>query len=225
MYNSCMISQQIVDKLDTFFKKYPSFKFEKGSILIRAGDDPPGIFYLQQGKVRQYTISKQGDEQTLNIYKPISFFPMMWAINDTHNLHYFEAMTPVSIFRAPKEDVLTFVKKEPDVMFDLLRRLYKGMEGLLIRMEYLLSGNAYAKLITILLISARRFGVESAEGTRIELRHTEKDLATQAGISRETVSREIQILKNKGLLVYNRKSLIISDIAKLEEELFGPNLQ
>lgn len=204
-------------KLETFFTKYKKQQFKKGEILIRADDAPPGIFYLSQGTVRMYLISRNGDELVLNLFKPISFFPMFWVINGTPNLYYFEAMDDVIVWRAPGKDVLALLKENPDVAFDLLARVYRGMDGLLTRMAYLMAGNAYARLITELLIIAKRFG--KAEKNGIKFTITEKDLSASAGMTRETVSREMKVLKDKGLVVFQKNMLRISSIEDLEKEL------
>lgn len=201
----------IAKKIDLFFTQFKRQTYKKGEILIRADDNPSGIFYLKEGYVKEYAISKKGDEIVVNVFKPIAFFPMSWAINDTPNTYYFEAVTNVELFRAPKEKVIDFIKNNPDVLYDLTSRVFKGTDGLLTRMTYLMSGNAYARLITELIIHAKRFG----KAAHI----SEKDLADQSGTTRETVSREIKKLKNKGLITFIQHTLVIKDLQKLEEEL------
>lgn len=203
--------------LTDFFSQFKSYKYKKGEILIHAGDEPSGIFYLTKGRVKEYFISKNGDEFIVNIFKPISFFPMSWAINGTQNDYFFEAMDDVETIKAPREKVVLFIKSQPEVLFDLISRVFKGMDGILQRMTYFMSGSAYKRLITELLIDAKRFGKK--EGTKVTLNATEKDIASQAGMSRETVSREFRILKEKGILTFARNEIIISDINRLEDEL------
>lgn len=210
------MDESIAKKVDDFFTKYKQQTYKKGEVLVRADDDPIGIFYLKEGFVKQYAISKKGDELVINVFKPISFFPMSWAINQTKNDYFFEAVTDLVIWRAPREEVVSFVKDNPDVLFDLLRRVYKGTDGVLTRMAYLMSGNAYARLITELLIYARRFGKEQK---MVGITISEKDLAAQSGMTRETASREMKILKDKGLIVLRGNNLVIKDVQSLESEL------
>ena len=210
----------IVKKLECFFSKFKLEEYKNGQILIQASEEPSGIFFLKKGIVKQYITSKDGLETTLNIYKPFSFFPMTWALNDSANRYSFEtASKKVTVYRAPKKEVINFLKSEPEVLYDLAKRAFSGIEGLLSRMEYLMSGNAAARLIIVLIILARRFGQEQDGKTQIKLILTEKEIASQAGLARETVSREIQKLKAKNLISYNSKILTILNIDKLEEEI------
>lgn len=210
----------VKNKLEKFFTKNKSIKYRKREILIRADDPPPGIFYLKEGIVREYVISKNGDDLTLNIYKPYAIFPMAYAINNSIPTHYFEAMTEVLAFRAAKEDVLKFVKKEPVVLLDLLSRIYIGLEGLFLRMEHLMMSDAQARLLTELIIYTRRFGKQTYNGIVVDLKLTQKDLAAQTGIARETVGRVLKTLKDKDIISFRNKILVIKNLQKLEEELF-----
>lgn len=205
-------------KLESFFTQYKKQTYRKGEILVRADDDPAGVFYLTKGQVKMYLITGKGDEIVLNIFKPISFFPMSWAINNTKNVYYYEALTEVTLWRAPKEDVIAFLKENPDVLYNLISRVYRGVDGVLTRMAYLMSGNAHARLITELLIAGKRFGKQN-DKNEVALTVSEKDLAAQAGMTRETVSREMKVLKDKGLVTLNKTVLTIKDIQSLEEEL------
>jgi len=204
-------------KIEEFFAKYTRHAFHKREILIRAGDVPSGVFYLQEGNIKQYAISQKGEELVVNIFRPITFFPMSWAINDTQNDYFFEAVTDGVYLKAPRMDVIVFIEKNPDVLYDLMSRVYKGTDGMIRRMTYLMAGNAYARLITELLIQAKRFG--TSVDTHIEITITEKDLAAQSGMTRETVSRELKKLKDKGLATYEKNILMIHDDKKLEEEI------
>jgi len=205
------MDKDVAYKIENFFEKFKSQTFKKGEILIRADEDPSGIFYLKSGYVKQYSISPKGEELIVNIYRTPAFFPMSWAINDTHNAYYFQATTGVEVSKASKGEVLKFIKKEQDVLYDLLSRIFNGLDGLLVRMTYLMAGNAYLRLVAELIIQTKRFGHE--------LKVSEKDLAAETGMSRETVSREMKILKNKGLVVFNKSLLKIVNLEKLENEL------
>lgn len=212
-----IMDKTIAKKIDAYFSQFKHQLYKKGEILVRADDNPQGVFYLKSGTVKEYVISKKGEELIVNIFKPVSFFPMSWAMNSTPNKYFFEAVTDIEVFRVPQEKTVAFVKENSDILYDLLSRVYKGTDGLLLRMAYLMSGNAYDRLVTELIIHGKRFGKK--DGEKIEVSISEKELAAQSGMTRETVSREIKLLKNKGLVTFEKNTLIIKDLDKLEAEL------
>lgn len=210
-----------ISALDDFFEKFSFVKYKKGEVLINADEDPPGIFYLKSGTVRQYSLSRKGDEQTLTIYKPFSFFPLMWAINNTRNTFYFEALKDIEAWKAPRDETIKFLKAEPEVMYDLISRLYQGMEGLLSRIEYLMFGTAYEKVIFTLLNLSFRFGEENMSNLDVNLHITHKDIASFSGLRKETISRQIAKLHRKRILENKNRLVIIKDIERLQDELTG----
>lgn len=212
------MNEDIQKKISDYFSQFKQQSYKKGEILVRAEDAPPGIFYLMEGAVKEYAISRSGEELVVNVFKPIAFFPMSWAINGTPNQFFFEAMTDVTLRRAPRDDVVTFIKHNPDILFDLLSRVFKGTDGLLTRMTYLMSGNAYGRLVAELLIYVKRF----AKGqNKVNLTISEKDLAALTGMTRETVSREIRILKEKKYVSLVNHTIVINNVQLLEEEISG----
>jgi CRP-like cAMP-binding protein len=212
--------QSIREKVELFFAPYKQRSYSKGQVLVHAGDNPPGVMYLTKGQIRQYDISENGNEVVVNVFKPYAFFPMSWAINKTPNQYFFDADTDVTFRLAPADDVVKFLQENPDVTFDLLSRVYSGTDGLLRRTAHLMGGSATHRVIYELLIEARRFGKEQPDGSH-ELTITERELANRAGLSRETVSRELRALSDQ--VTIHRQSILVKDISTLEEKL-GDNL-
>lgn len=213
------MEQQIIKKLEDFFGKYRLQLYKKGEILVRADEEASGIYYIKDGFVKKYAISKKGEELVVNVFKPGSFFPMSRAITGYKNKYFYEAKTPLEARKAPINDVLNFLKSNPDIVYDLLTRIYRGLDGVLMRTVYLMSGSAYSRLTTELILHARRFGKYEKETGRIICKVSEKDLASQSGLTRETISREMANLKKKGLLEFHANTLIVNNLKKLEEEL------
>lgn len=207
----------ILKKVEKFYSPYKKEGFKKGEILIRAFENPNKIYFLSEGSVKMYSVSKNGKEFVLNIFKPASFFPMSLAVNSSDNLYYYEALTPIKVKIAPVKKVMAFVKENPDVMFDLLQRLYKGIDGLLIKLDFSITSDAKSRIIVELVTLAKRFGAE--KNKRYELSISVSSLATNVGLARETVSRQLKILKEKRLISLKNKKLIIYDLNKLAEEI------
>lgn len=211
-------NEKVSEKIDEFFSHYPLKHFKKGQIVIYGGEDPAGIFHIVRGKVRQYDINQRGDEIVVNIFQPPAFFPMSWAINKKPNRYFFETLTDIELHQAPADDVVAFLKSDPNVMYDLLSRLYSGVDGLQRRMAHLMGGSAHSRVLFELIIECHRFG-ELQEDERYLLTLNESELAQQAGLSRETVNRELSKLKTRKLLSHQGKHLVVTSMKGLQEEL------
>lgn len=213
------MSQEVSEKIESFFSSYRVRRYAKGQILTLSGEIPSDVFYLVSGKVKKYDVTYRGEEIILNIFKPPAFFPMSHAINQgMKNPYIYEAASNIEVRQAPAKDVLAFAKANPDVLVDLLSRVYLGMEGILGRMSRLMGSSAMSRLIYELVIEARRFGISKDDGT-YELTITEKELGSRIGISRETVSREIAKLKAKKLVEVIGSRIFIKDVSALESKI------
>ncbi len=144
---------------------------------------------------------------------------MVWAINGTPNVYYFEALTPVEVGRAPREQVVSFIKDKPTVLFELMSELIEDYAESLTRIENLVFSDAYRRIISVLLYIAKHFGEAKNEGVIVHHRFTQQDIATLTGVARETASIEMVKLEKKGLVTYIDHSMIFESIKKLDSEL------
>ena len=211
----------INQKLLGFFLKYKKVSYRKGEYVIQAEEEPAGIFYLKKGFVKMNSIFENGSELTLNIFKPGSFFPMTWALGETKNTYFYQAMTDTQVLKAPKEKVLEFVKNNIDIFYDLVKRILVGFDGLLLSTQHLLYGNSESRVASAILIGAKRFGKVYKNGNvEIKLPLTHQDIAGLAGITRETATLALKKLRKKGIITQQVRKFIVKDMDELEKESF-----
>ena len=204
-------------KVKQFFSRYPARNWPDKQIIIHAGDKPQGIYLLESGNIRQYTIDAKGNEITVNTFHSPVYIPMSWAFSPEPCKYFFETVGPTALRCAPKEQVLKFVKDNPDVALDLLARLYSGMDGVLMRMVHLMSSSAHIRVIYELVVHAKRAHPKSKKNVLLDLK--EYQIGSYCGLTKETVSREFNKLKAKNLVSIDSGGITIKDLSALEEEL------
>lgn len=212
------MEKQSFEKLNDFFSQFKSLSFKKGETILRAEEEPKGVFYLKKGYAKLYSISKNAQELIFIIYKPEDFFPSIWPITDAPVVYYTEALTNVEVYLAPRDKFLKFIKKNPDVLFEITSRILTRFGGLLNRMEYAMFGNAHNKVASIILICAERFGTDFKEGILIQVPLTHQEIANLLGVARETVSIEMKKLQEKGLITHKEKYLVVKNTEGLKKE-------
>ena len=166
--------------------------------------------------VRMYIISEDGEEITLHIFRPNSYFPIMLSLSHTQNKYYFEAVDAVETVKAPSNDVTAFLQNEPEVLFDLTSRFADALCGFLLRIESMTFEDAYRKIANLFIYLADRFGEKENDYIVIKIPLGHKDIANWIGIRRETVSRQFEKLQREGIVVSSNKQLIIKDLKKLK---------
>lgn len=212
------MKENVEAKLVNFFSEGKKVSYKKGEIILRAGEPIFGIYLLNEGFVRQYLISEDGDEVTIHIFRPLSFFPTMLLISNTQNRYYFEAETAVEIYRQSPEKVLEFIKTNPDVLFDLTVRFSQAVIGLSKRIETLAIGSVYAKVVSLLSYLSTRFGEEKENEIIVSIPITHNDIAAWIGAKRETISRQMEKLSRDGVIESKNHLIVIKDKQKLDNE-------
>ena len=203
----------------SFFSRFKKATFVKGETIINPRKSE--IFYLTKGTVRMFSLI-QSIKLTLNIYRPFSILPMSQILgNNKQNKYIFDALTKVEGYFAPKKEFEGFIQNNPGVLLDLLKRIYLGLDGYYMVLESLLLGDAYLRVLTQLVIYTRRFGKKNQDKIIFDFHLTHHQLASQTGLARESVTKMIKKLQDKGLIGYSGKKLLIYDITKLERERFN----
>ena len=197
------------EKVKRFYQNRPLVLYKKGSVVLLPSDDKlPLVTYIESGLVGQYDITTEGNKAMVNIFKPGAFFPISSVVNGTYNYYYFEAITDIAVKQISSDRVEVFLKENPVVVYDLLQRLYRGLDGVLKRMVLLLGETANTRLLYELFVFADRFGVKKSDGS-VVLDITAKELAQQTGLARETVSRELKKLKELEVLIVSRGQITL----------------
>jgi CRP-like cAMP-binding protein len=211
--------ETVVHSLDEFFQSGQMIRYKKGECILRADDVPVGVYFLKSGNVRQYIISPTGDTFIIHVYKPGSFFPLTWIINDTPNVYNFDALTESTIVRASKEGFVALLHNNPDVLFFAAQKLAAGISGLVTRVGQLVIDEAYTKTILLLLYYADNFGKETSRGLELTVPLTHREIASWIGTTRETASLQMETLKKNGLVRMVGRKIIIPNRAQLQKEI------
>lgn len=207
---------QAVEKIHAFFAPYQSMSYKKGEPILRAEDAPFGVYFLEKGYVRQYLLAPSGETFIVHIYKPGSFFPLTWIIADAPNVYHFEAMTPVTIVRAPKGEFVDFLKEHKDALYYAMQRLSLGLSGFVSRVAQLVLDDAYTKTILLVLYYAENFGEKTPHGIELTIPLTHREIAAWIGTTRETASLQAETLVSQGLLKTKGRLLIIPSVENLK---------
>lgn len=204
--------------LESFSKQFKSMLFRRKE-TIPGSDDLNRIFYLNQGFIRLYTVSKDGSELTLHIFSPSSIFPILWD-KKPNSEYYFESLTPVEVYSYGREKLKQFIAEKPAANLEIIRQLTFFSESTIRKLEFKIFGDAYQQVVAIILNLAECFGKVGRGGsTIIAYWFTHQDIASLAGLSRERVTIEINNLQSKKLISYESHFITIPKIELLKEEL------
>lgn len=203
-------------KLTAYFSGHRSVKYGKGEIILKPGENPGYVGFIKSGFVRVYTMSADGQEVAMPFFKPILYFTSIYALVGIKNRFYFEAMTPVEIYEVPVKEMEVFLESEPEIKTGVINNILAAFIDLVEQMGILLSGNAYTKVATMVLLLANRTEDEDNNYEKINFGITHKLIASLTGLTRETVTLQMLRLEKDGLIVNKSKKVMVADKEKLK---------
>ncbi len=210
------------NQLESFFEQYPIRHFDKGQIIIATNETPPGIFYVISGQIRQYDITDLGADIVIDVLLATSIFPLDWAVRDVSSQYFYQAISPVEVHLAPLNELQEYLRQSPALVLNMMNRSVAAMTILQRRMAHLMSGVAFNRVMFELITQGKRLGIRQLDGS-YQLNLHEDELAQRAGLTRETVNREVGKLKRIGLVEVNHRRISLKNLAELEN-LLGNHL-
>ncbi|HSX47610.1 MAG TPA: Crp/Fnr family transcriptional regulator [Patescibacteria group bacterium] len=193
--------------------------FKKNDYIIRPGDTPHGVFFLYQGLVKAYDITKYGEENLLIIRKQEELFPIIWAVTGEDRGIIYQAIAPTTTYRVNQKAFLKFITNNVDALLPLLdmtMEMYRLHSQRIMTLEY---RTVRERIISFLLNMSQRFGTPKDGGILIELPLRHQDIASSVNASRETASREISALERRGLLINKQSYIELKDVETLKKYL------
>ncbi len=213
------MADNVTDKrFQAFLEKHPVRTFNKGEIIIFQGEAPRAAFVVKSGIVKAYNLSVGGDEKPVAFYSPGAAFPGGWVYGKMPNsIYYYEAFTPkASLYAVKREEFVRFVKSQPELLYSELDRYLTEQIGQSMRLNALQHSRASDKLLYTLHYLALSHGRKVApQVVEIELELTHQDFANLTGLTRETAATELNKLKHRGVISYDKHKPYRLDLAKL----------
>lgn len=201
------------------FKRGTYLTYKKGEYIIRPGEAPSAVYYIEKGLVKAYDITKYGEENLLIIRKEHEIFPLIWAITGQERDIIYQALGPTAVWRLDRQKYLEYLQnpKNPlSPLLDMTIEMYRIHSERIITLEY---RSIRERLISFLLLNIPRFGVETKHGTLINVPLRQQDIASSINASREQTGQNLKWLENKGLVSVKSFFVTLKDVEKLRSFL------
>ena len=188
-----------------------SRSFEKGDMVYSAGDEGGTLFVPHVGRVKLFRLNANGKEQMLRLVVPGEFMGELSLFSSlplTDNAQALEATTMCVL----QGDLLKgLMAKYPSIAFKVMDELSRRLEKAENLIEAISLSSVTKRVAQALL--------ELADGKKeILLPMTKGDLASQLGMTQETLSRKLAALQDEGLiLLKGHRKIMIKEKSALEE--------
>ncbi|MCP1109232.1 CRP/FNR family cyclic AMP-dependent transcriptional regulator [Lachnospiraceae bacterium PF1-21] len=197
-------------------------RLKKGEHLFHDRDTVENIYFVTKGHVSLYKLNYDGSKKVMFVYGAREMLNEVILQNWTASISA-EAMGDAEVIYFPQEIFLqvmeadfVFTKAVMDSMAKKIRRLYRQLKNTTGSLRG--DRRIAAKLWKLSL----DHGCPTKEGVRIDLELSVTYLADMLGAKRETVSRQLKLLLEEGLIIQKNGYFTVVDQDKIKEYFARP---
>lgn len=187
-------------------KSYP-----KGSVILFEDDPGDALYTVDTGQVKVVRVGEDGREVILSILRGGDFFGEMSLIDDQPRSAHVIAIQDANLLVLRREEFQQLLAEMPSIALGLLKALSRRLRRADDKIGDLVLLDVNGRVSRVLLELA-----DENDGVTISRTVTHHTIAQMIGSSRETVSRTIRELADRGLIEVSRKAIAIRDRAALE---------
>ena len=183
----------------------------RGDLIYTPGDPADCVYVVESGRVKIVRTSANGAESIVGIRNPGDLFgELTWMTTSALRTTSAIALDPGDVCRV---DAAAFEKRlRADAV--LAAHFARGVSQRLASVERelteLAGKSVPGRLVDVLGRLAAEHGVREEDGTlRIALSLTHKDLADLIGTSRETLTKELSVLADVGLVRVAHRTIVL----------------
>ena len=194
-------------------------EFARDEVIFAMFEPADGLYLLTGGRVKVCISTSEGKELIIATLGPGQFFGEMALLDDEPRSASVVAQLPTTAYRIHRSDFDRLVEAHPSIARKLMRELSLRLRRANAQMESLATLDVIGRLARYLIDLARQHGQVIGNAWVAVRRPTHQDIANSIGTTRETVTRLMSDLEQRGLVVNEGKmSYLREEVLQREGE-------
>ncbi len=189
---------------------------EAGAIVFRKGDPGTHLFVIERGRVRIGADAIDGREVTFNLLGQGAVFGEIAFADEGSRTAEAVAVEQTRVLTFDRRYFLPFLKGEPEILLQMMAALAERARWISENYEDVAFMKLPARLAKRLLILSRHFGADTDSGRLLATTLRHRDLANHMNVTRESISRLIQVWRAEGVIEERRGVILLKDMARLQ---------
>jgi CRP-like cAMP-binding protein len=191
-------------ELSRFAEVLREREYPKNSVILFEDDPGDALYIVSAGQVKVVLIGEDGREVILSVLDDGDFFGEMSLIDDEPRSAHVIAMKDSQLLVLRRDDFQVQLQAHPQIALKLLRVLVQRLRRADEKIGSLVLLDVNGRVARLLLDLSEESG-----GPKITRRLTHHTIAQMIGSSRETVSRAMRELVERGCIEVSRRDITI----------------
>ena len=193
-------------ELERFAEVAREREYPKNSVILFEDDPGDALYVVSGGQVKVVLIGEDGREVILSVLGDGDFFGEMSLIDDEPRSAHVIAMRDSRLLVLRRDDFQQQLQQHPSIALKVLKVMVQRLRRADAKIGGLVLLDVNGRVARLLLDLAEESG-----GPKITRRLTHHTIAQMIGSSRETVSRAMRELVDRGLIDVTRREITIRD--------------
>ncbi|MDQ2858881.1 MAG: Crp/Fnr family transcriptional regulator [Candidatus Eremiobacteraeota bacterium] len=182
----------------------------RAALLYTPGDAADCVFAVASGRIKIVRTSAAGSESIVGIRNPGDLFGELTWMSGAKRSTSAIALDAGEVWRLDSDAFEARLRADGALAASFARGVAQRLAGLERELTELAGKSVPGRLVDALGRLAAEHGIPQADGTlQIGLSLTHKDLADIIGTSRETLTRELSVLADVGLLRVAHRTIVL----------------
>lgn len=183
--------------------------YARNACILRTGDLTDALYIILSGRARVLIDDGDGREVILNVLGPNEFFGEMSLIDERPRSASVEALDACEILYISKNAFMSCLQGNFEAAMLMLRSVVARLREADGKIASLALMDVYGRVARLLMENAREI-----DGRWIVEPGSEQ-ISRMVGASREMVSRVLKDLREKGLIVRDKRKIVVLDRASM----------
>ncbi|HEU5379682.1 MAG TPA: Crp/Fnr family transcriptional regulator [Ktedonobacteraceae bacterium] len=194
--------------------------FRSGEVIFHRDDPGQVLYMIKEGKVKICLISPDGQEISLAVLGAGEYFGEFALYDGLPRSADAIAIEKVECYTLQRSDFHNAIMKNPKIAIQVLEGLSRRLRNTDSMVEDLIFLDVYGRVAKKLLELAEIHGVKVENGTRIDVRLTQQELASMVGASRESVNKVMGYFTDKGYISTDKHRVTLHRISELKRRIY-----
>ncbi len=198
--------------------QHPHRHFKKGEYIYLPDEHADKIFFLIEGRVKIGTYGDSGKEITKAILNKGEVFGELSLIGEDKRRDFAYAMEDATACVLGVDDMKSLMRDHNGLSLFLMKIMGSRMLEMEQRLESLIFKDSRTRIIEFLYNLAKEKGQRVGYEQLVRKFMTHQEIANLTATSRQTVTTVLNDLRNKNILTFNRRRMLVRDMDLLEKE-------
>jgi len=188
------------DRVDDTAHIFTTVLYPPKTAIFEQGDSTRLVYLVKRGNIRISRITPDGKEITVAILGAGDIFGEETLFAKGERTTIATTVGEALVCTARADELFELLSRDPELALNVAKIVHDRLDDASATIEDLAYAKVSDRLLHLFERLAAEHGVETGEGTRIDVRLTHADIASLIGSTRETVTVELANLARDGRL-------------------------